>query len=107
MERALAITEAVHGPDYSTAIRLNNLAAILRDLGQPDAARLLQERALDIDEAAYGPDHPEASIDLNNLGLILWDLGQPETARPLQERALDIDEAMKSARPAQPDEAGT
>lgn len=36
LERALAITEAAHGPDHpDVAIRLNNLALILRDLGQP------------------------------------------------------------------------
>ena len=73
--------------------RLNNLALILRDLGQPAAARPLQERALAIDEAAYGPDHPDVATDLNNLALILQDLGQPGEARPLQERALAIDEA--------------
>ena len=31
---------------------------ILRDLGDPAAARPLAERALAITEATYGPDHP-------------------------------------------------
>ncbi len=48
-ERALAITEAAYGPDHpDVATRLNNLAQILRDLGQPEGARPLQERALAI-----------------------------------------------------------
>jgi hypothetical protein len=35
-ERALTIDEAAYGPDHPTvAIYLNNLATILRDLGQP------------------------------------------------------------------------
>jgi len=52
LERALAIDEAAHGPDHpDVATALNNLAQILRDLGQPEAARPLQERALAIDEA--------------------------------------------------------
>ena len=72
---------------------LNNLALILRDLGQPAEARPLAERALAIDEAAYGPDHPDVAIDLNNLAMILQDLGQPAEARPLAERALAIAEA--------------
>ena len=94
LERALAIDEAAYGPDHpAVATDLNNLALILRDLGQPEAARPLQERALAIDEAAYGPDHPAVATDLNNLALILRDLGQPEAARPLQERALAITEA--------------
>ena len=59
LERALAITEAAYGPDHPTvAIRLNNLALILRDLGQVEAARPLQERALAITQAAKsaGPE---------------------------------------------------
>jgi len=31
---------------------------VLRDLGEPAAARPLLERALTIDEAAYSPEHP-------------------------------------------------
>lgn len=52
LERALAITEVAYGPDHpDVATRLNNLAGMLRDLGQPEAARPLQERALAIYEA--------------------------------------------------------
>src|SRR5262245_2517237 len=46
-ERALAIPEAAYGPDHpEVATALNNLAFILRDLGDLVAARPLQERAL-------------------------------------------------------------
>ncbi len=94
LEGALAIDEAARGPDHpAVAARLNNLAQILRDLGQPEQARPVQERALAIDEAAYGPDHPDVARDLNNLAQILRDLGQPEQARPGQERALAITKA--------------
>jgi tetratricopeptide (TPR) repeat protein len=94
IERALAIDEAVYGPDHpEVAIGLINLAGIWRDLGQLATARPLAERALAIDEAAYGPDHPEVATDLINLAGIWRDLGQLATARPLAERALAIDEA--------------
>jgi tetratricopeptide (TPR) repeat protein len=93
-ERALAIDETAYGPDHpNVAADLNNLAQVLRDLGQLQQARPLQERALAIDEAALGPDHPNVATHLNNLALIVRDLGHPEQARPLQERALGIDEA--------------
>ena len=75
---------------------MNNLAAILRDLGQPEQARPLQEQALAIIEAAYGPDHPDVATHLNNLAAILRELGQPEQARPLQERAITIGQAQRS-----------
>ena len=80
------------------ATRLNNLALILRGLGDLAGARALEERSLAIDEAAYGPDHPEVAIRLNNLARILQELGDPAGARPLQERALAITEAVRSAR---------
>jgi hypothetical protein len=60
-ERALAISEAAHGPDHPhVGIRLSNLAWILRDLGEPAAARPLAERALAVAEAALGPDNPRS-----------------------------------------------
>jgi tetratricopeptide (TPR) repeat protein len=106
LERAVAITEAAHGPDHPTvASRLNNLALVLGDLGQPETARPLLERALAIDEAAHGPDHPTVAIRLSNLATVLRDLGQPETAQPLLERALAITEAAHG--PDHPDVATT
>jgi Tetratricopeptide repeat len=62
-ERALSITEAAYGPDHpDVGTRLNNLASIWKELGQPDQARPLAERALSITEAAHGPDHPAVRI---------------------------------------------
>jgi tetratricopeptide (TPR) repeat protein len=93
LERALTITETALGPDHpAVATDLNNLALILRDLGQPQAAQPLLERALTITETALGPDHPAVATDLNNLALILRDLGQPQAAQPLLEQALTITE---------------
>jgi tetratricopeptide (TPR) repeat protein len=68
LERALTITEAVHGPDHpDVAIRLNNLATVLQDLGQPQQARPLAERALAIGESAWGPQHPSTQALHANL----------------------------------------
>jgi Tetratricopeptide repeat len=44
--------EAAYGPDHPNVARhLNNLAATMQALEQPEAARPLQERALAIDKA--------------------------------------------------------
>ena len=52
-----AIDEAAYGPDHSAvATDLHNLAAILRELGDLEGARPLQERALAITEARSGAD---------------------------------------------------
>jgi tetratricopeptide (TPR) repeat protein len=93
--RALAIDEAMYGPDHPTvAIRLSNLGSLLQDLGDLQGARSYYERALAIGEAMYGPDHPTVAIRLNNLGSVLKDLGDLPGARSHLERALAIDEAV-------------
>ena len=94
-ERALAIDEAVFGPDHpKVAIRVNNLGMVLQDLGELGEARAAFERALAIDEAAFGPDHPDVAIDVNNLGSVLQDLGELQEARAAHERALAIFERV-------------
>jgi tetratricopeptide (TPR) repeat protein len=61
LERALAIDEAAYGPGHpSVADDLNNLAATLRDLGEPVQAQALEERAAAIKQVA-GPDKPGAA----------------------------------------------
>ena len=65
-ERALAIDEAAYGDDHpAVAIRLNNLALILQNLGQPEAARVLQERALAITQTRRSarPSSPDEGAD--------------------------------------------
>jgi tetratricopeptide (TPR) repeat protein len=92
--RALAIGEASLGPDHpNVAIRLSNLATLLRDTNRQDEAEPLYRRALAIDEASLGPDHPNVAIRLNNLAGVLHDKNRLGEAEPLLRRALAIDEA--------------
>ncbi|MBL7498152.1 tetratricopeptide repeat protein [Frankia sp. CNm7] len=94
-QRALAIDEAVYGPDHpEVTAGLSNLAGALRDLGRAGEALPLVRRALAIDEAVYGPDHPEVASHLNNLAVALRTLGRAGEALPLAQRALAIDEAV-------------
>ncbi len=92
-ERALAISEKVHGPDHpSTARSLNNLAELLRAQGDYEGARPLFERALAIREKVLGSDHPDTATSLNNLSSLLYSQGDYGGARPLFERALAVRE---------------
>jgi nucleoside phosphorylase/tetratricopeptide (TPR) repeat protein len=93
LEQSLALAETGGATDTIVAIVLSNLAALLRELGDPAAARPLAERALAIAEAALGPDHPDVATRLSNLAAVLRDLGDPAAARPLLERSLTIAEA--------------
>ena len=96
-ERALAIDEAVYGPDHpDVAIRVSNLGGVLRDLGDLKGAKKNYERALAIGEAAYGPDHPGVATHVGNLGGVLQALGDLQSAKKNYERALAIGEAAYS-----------
>ena len=92
--RALAIEEAIHGPDHPrVAVFLNNLALLLRVTNQLAEAEPLYRRALRIDETEYGPDHPEVAVRLNNLAGLLRATNRLAEAEQLFRRALAIDEA--------------
>ncbi|MFG1837939.1 tetratricopeptide repeat protein [Micromonospora sp. NPDC049175] len=92
--RALEITEAALPAEHlDIALRLDNLAGTLVDLGQAAEALPLRRRALEITEAALPPDDPYIAIRLGNLAYALVDLGQAAEALPLQQRALEINEA--------------
>jgi tetratricopeptide (TPR) repeat protein len=60
LERALAIQEAIWGPDHpEVAYFLADLGLVLRDLGDLAAARRHLERALAIRQTALGPRHSD------------------------------------------------
>ena len=66
--RALQIREQALGPEHpTTALSLNNLAALLYAQGDYAAARPLLERALQITEQVLGPDHPHTRTVRANL----------------------------------------
>jgi tetratricopeptide (TPR) repeat protein len=93
LERALAISEKMHGAEHlETAPDLNNLANVLRKLHDFEHARPLLERALAIREKALGPEHPDTATSLINLAALLRDQGDLVGARRLYDRALAIRE---------------
>jgi len=102
LERALAIGEAIYGPDHpAVAAYVNNLGLALRDFGDLLAAKAAFDRALAIDEATYGPDHPTLARDMNNLGLVLRDAGDLAGAKAVLNRALHICErALGDSHPS-------
>jgi tetratricopeptide (TPR) repeat protein len=96
LERALAIREAVLGPEHAdTTTSINNLALLLKYDGDYDRARPLYERALAIREKVLGSEHPRTAISVNNLATLLWTQGDLAGARRLHERALAIYEKVR------------
>ena len=85
--RALAIDEALYGPDHpDVATDLNNLAALLYTTNRLVDAEPLYRRALAIREASFGPDHPEVAKYLNNLAELLRATNRLAEAEPLYRR---------------------
>ncbi len=94
MRRALAIDEASFGNDHpKVAIRLNNLAHLLKATNRLAEAEPLYRRALAIDKASFGNDHPEVAKKLNNLAQLLQTTNRLAEAEPLMRRALAIFQA--------------
>ncbi len=92
-KHALEIAEAVFGSNHpKVATNLNNLAGVLRDLGDSAAARPLLLRALRINEALNDPDQQNVAATLSNLAMVLHDLDESAAAHPLLKRALAIQE---------------
>src|SRR5262249_35141381 len=85
------------------AIRLNNLAELLRETNRHAEVEPLYRRALAIDETSFGPNHPNVANGLNNLAGLLTAINRPAEAEPLFRRALTIVE--KSFGPDHPNVA--
>ena len=65
----------------------NNLATVLKALGQFEQAKILLEKATASAEKNFGEHHPTTAIRYSNLALVLQDLGQFEQAKILLEKA--------------------
>ncbi len=88
--QANEIHEQVLGMHPMTAASLNNLGAILSDVGAYAEALPFHEQALRIRMEVLGPDHPETAQSLLNVGYIRMRQGQIAEARLLHEQALAI-----------------
>jgi tetratricopeptide (TPR) repeat protein/predicted Ser/Thr protein kinase len=76
--------------DLRTALALEGIANIHREVGSYRDAKQLQERAHAILEEMLGPDHPNVATSLHNLASIHGDLGAYSEAKALHENALAI-----------------
>ncbi len=89
-ERALDIDRRVLGDDDPrVAYRLNNLAIIAQNLGDPKLAETLYLDALKRQRHIYGERHPETASAKGNYGLLLQREGRLAEAEPLLRSALE------------------
>lgn len=69
----------------------NNLAIVLRDLGDYEGAKALLEKALTSDLKVFGEDHLNVARDRNNLGLVCQEIGEYDKAVSYHELVLKSD----------------
>jgi len=70
----------------------NNLAIVLRNLGDYTGAKDLLEKAVHWDEKNFGLGHPTTAVSYSNLAAVLQDLGDYTGAKDLLEKAVHWDE---------------
>jgi tetratricopeptide (TPR) repeat protein len=76
-DQALALTEAIMGPDHpNLAFVLNNRGATLQDLGRHEEAIVDLERAHAIHVSSLPADHPMVVGTAANIGIARRELGQ-------------------------------
>ncbi|PIE61482.1 MAG: hypothetical protein CSA29_03130 [Desulfobacterales bacterium] len=70
----------------------NNLAIVLRDLGELKAAKSLLEKAVKSAEKTFGEDHSTTAIRYSNLATVLANLGELKAVKSLLEKTLKSNE---------------
>ncbi|WP_290056041.1 tetratricopeptide repeat protein, partial [Amycolatopsis solani] len=85
-EDTLARSERVLGADHpDTLVSASNLAVDLRELGEYQRARELDEDTFARRRRVLGEDHPDTLVSADNLAVDLRELGEHHRARELDE----------------------
>ncbi len=87
---AIAACEAAPDCGRDALLLQSDLATVLLQLGDIEAAETASERVREATEAWLGPDHPELAAVLNNLGAIARERGEFERALVRFDRAIEI-----------------
>ena len=75
---------------YKVSVLQNNLATVLKDLGEYEKAKILLQKALISAEKNFGEEHPTTASFYSNLATVLQGLGEYEQAIDLSQKAYQI-----------------
>ena len=101
---SIAIAEQTAGVESALAGALNELAALRRDMSEPQDAEALYRRALAILDAGPAPDDATLFVTLGGLGATTAERGETQEAEACLVRALGVGERLFGA--GHPDLAG-
>jgi len=94
--RALAIDEKLYGPeDFHVAVRLSNLALILREMRRFEEAEEMCRRALAVDEKAFGLAHPSVWAKTVDFAELLTEMNRKDEAESLYRRTIAAHEKIR------------
>lgn len=68
----------------------NNLALVLKDLGDYQGAKSLLEKAVKLAEQNFGVEHPTTAVRYSNLALVNFELKEKDAAITLLEKAYRV-----------------
>lgn len=89
--KALAVLEAVLGPDHTDLISVHNtLGVSLIHLGRSGEGKPHFEKALALSQEKLGPEDPLTITSLGNLSSVLAESGNYNEARALQEKVVEL-----------------
>ena len=84
MIQVLKESQAKLGPDHTeTLTRMNNLAGLYNERGQPRPRHTLPQATAGGPAAKIGSEHPDTLVTMHNLGWTYRDVGRCELAEPL------------------------
>ena len=101
---SIALAEQTAGAESALAGALNELAALRRDMDEPQDAEALYRRALALLDASPPPDDATLFATLAGLGATTAGRGETQEAEACLVRALDVGERVFGAE--HPDLAG-
>ena len=89
-EKVLPGCERMYGEEgENTLTTVMNLAALLDDMGEYQAAKGMYERALAGQERTLGAEHESTLATVGNLAILLMNMGLYTEAEPCFQRQLD------------------
>jgi hypothetical protein len=105
-ERALAIRENVLGTEhFDIGIIYNNIAWVIKGLGEYDKALEWYKKAITTFEKVLGKEHPDTATTYNNIAEVYRSQGEYAKALEWYKKALAIDEKVLGKE--HPDTAAT
>ena len=87
-EKCLEMHQKMFGEEHPETFEVNNMGALLSNMGNNKEAEKYYKRALEAQERVLGAEHSDTLVSVSNMGVLLSDMGQNEEAEKYYKKAL-------------------